>query len=90
MTQIVTNDTISSMKSPKSQSFPVVIEHDENGWYAECPVLEGCYAQGDSYEDLMKNIKEVILLSLEDENIVDLSKSFHDISLSLVDVPVAT
>lgn len=75
-------------KDKKVQSFPVIIEHDANGWYANCPVLEGCYTQGDSYEDLMKNIREAISLCLEDEDISHPSRSLEDISISLVDVPL--
>ena len=43
----------------------VIIEKDEHGYYAYCPELEGCQTQGDSFEDVMKNIKEAIELYLE-------------------------
>lgn len=40
---------------------PIVIEQDENNVYiAECPVFKGCYTQGKSLNEVMKNIKEVI------------------------------
>ena len=42
-----------------------VIEKDEHGYYAYCPELEGCQTQGDSFEDVMKNIKEAIELYVE-------------------------
>ncbi len=54
------------MKSLKQ--FPVLIEHGEDGFYlAECPVLEGCYTQGNTIEDALKNIKEAIQLCLEEK-----------------------
>ena len=43
----------------------VVIEKDESGYYAYCPELEGCQSQGDSLEEIMRNIKEAIELYLE-------------------------
>lgn len=41
---------------------PVVIEKDEDGYYAYCPVLEGCQTQGDTYEEILFNIREAISL----------------------------
>ncbi len=43
----------------------VVIEKDEHGYYAFCPELEGCQSQGDSFEEVMDNIREAIELYLE-------------------------
>jgi len=43
----------------------VIIEKDENGYYAYCPELEGCQTQGDSLEEVLANIKEAIELYLE-------------------------
>jgi predicted RNase H-like HicB family nuclease len=42
----------------------VVIEKDENGYYAYCPQLEGCQSQGDSLEEIKTNIQEAIELYL--------------------------
>ncbi len=46
--------------------FSVVIERDENGYYAYCPELQGCYTQGDTYEQALANIKDAIRLHVED------------------------
>jgi predicted RNase H-like HicB family nuclease len=43
----------------------IVIEKDDHGYYAYCPELEGCQTQGDSFEEVMANIKEAIELYLE-------------------------
>jgi predicted RNase H-like HicB family nuclease len=40
----------------------VVIEKDEDGYYAYCPSLEGCQTQGDTYEEVLIYIKEAISL----------------------------
>ncbi len=44
----------------------VIIEKDEDGYFAFSPELQGCYAQGDSCEEVLENIKDVIRLHLED------------------------
>ena len=48
----------------------VMIERDEGGFFVgEVPQLRGCYSQGVTLDELMENIKEVIELCLEDEQI---------------------
>ena len=50
------------------REFYAVIERDEDGYYVgEVSQLRACYAQGDTLDELMQNIKEVIELCLEDE-----------------------
>lgn len=47
-------------------TFTVVIELDEDGVFvATCPALQGCYTQGQTYEEAMANIREAIELHLE-------------------------
>jgi len=46
--------------------FSVVIERDADGYVAICPELQGCYTQGDTYEEVLGNIREAILLHVED------------------------
>jgi predicted RNase H-like HicB family nuclease len=43
----------------------VVIEADEDGFYAYAPELEGCQSEGDSLDAILTNIKEAIELYLE-------------------------
>jgi predicted RNase H-like HicB family nuclease len=65
----------------KMFAFPVVIEKDEDGFYVECPVLEGAYTQGDTYEEALINIKDAIILVLEvmqDEGKI-IPESFGDV-----------
>jgi predicted RNase H-like HicB family nuclease len=38
---------------------------EEGGYWAEVPALPGCYSQGESVEETMKNIKEAIESHLE-------------------------
>lgn len=44
----------------------VVIEKDADGFYAFCPELQGCYAQGRSYEEALRNIRDAVRLHIED------------------------
>ena len=50
----------------RTYRFPVVIEKDKDGYFASCPALQGCYTQGDTYEETFKNIHDAIELHIED------------------------
>ncbi|WP_072927321.1 type II toxin-antitoxin system HicB family antitoxin, partial [Microcystis aeruginosa] len=43
-------------------------------YVGEVPQLRGCYSQGETIDELMKNIREVIELCLEDDNPEDVSE----------------
>ncbi|MEW6610635.1 MAG: type II toxin-antitoxin system HicB family antitoxin [Patescibacteria group bacterium] len=50
------------------RQFPVIIESDETGGYVvECPLFEGCYSQGETMDEALTNIKEVIGMCLEEQ-----------------------
>ncbi len=54
-------------KTMKNKEFYVVIERDEDGMYiGEVPQLKACYSQGETIDELMQNIKEVIEMCLEE------------------------
>jgi len=71
-----------------SYKVSIVIEKDEHGYYAYCPELEGCQTQGDTFEEVMANIKEAIELYIETmspEEIKDsLSKEILTTSLEVM------
>ena len=50
----------------KVQNFSVVIEQDKKGFVAECLDLQGCYTQGKTYEEVVRNIKDAIKLHIAD------------------------
>ena len=50
----------------KKQNVPIIIEHDPDGYAAFCPALQGCYSQGDTYEEALLNIEDAIKLHLID------------------------
>ncbi|MBU2560302.1 type II toxin-antitoxin system HicB family antitoxin [archaeon] len=51
--------------SERELDIPVVIEKDGDGYYAFCPTLQGCYAQAETYEELMGNLADVIRLHIK-------------------------
>jgi predicted RNase H-like HicB family nuclease len=56
------------MKGPRK--FTVLIEKDEGGYYvATVPALRGCHTQAKSLDTLMKRVREVIELCLEDDDV---------------------
>ncbi len=71
----------------KTYHLPIVIERDEDGYYVSCPELQGCYSQGESYEEAMENIKDAIKLHLEDrrDQKEDLPRD-KSVSISIVEV----
>ncbi|MEK6946440.1 MAG: type II toxin-antitoxin system HicB family antitoxin [Nanoarchaeota archaeon] len=53
----------------KVMKFKVLVEKDEDGFYvADVPELQGCHTQAKNQKELMKRVKEVIELCLEDNN----------------------
>lgn len=50
------------------RKFTVLIERDEDGYLvATVPGLHGCHTQAKSLDTLMKRVREVIALCLEEE-----------------------
>jgi predicted RNase H-like HicB family nuclease len=55
---------------------PVFIEKDEDGFYVvECPLFEGCYSQGKTVDEALRNIREVIHLIVEEKKNRDILKT---------------
>jgi predicted RNase H-like HicB family nuclease len=50
----------------KHLTLPIVIEADSDGYFVSCPGLQGCYSQGDTFEEAVENIKDAIRLHIED------------------------
>jgi len=69
--------------------FSVVIEKDEEGYTAFCPELQGCYAQGETYEKVLDNIRDAIHLHIDDR--IESGEKIHQaqlINLTTVEVSV--
>jgi len=44
----------------------VIFKAEEGGYWATCPILEGCNTQGETIAEIKENMKEAIALCLED------------------------
>lgn len=53
---------------PMTYTFKVVIEPDEDRWYAHCPALEqyGAATWGYTREEALKNIDEVVHIIIDE------------------------
>ena len=68
----------------RAAQVPVFIEKDEDGFYVvECPLLEGCYSQGKTVDEALRNIREVIQLIVEEKRNRDILRTYHPRELSL-------
>ncbi len=49
----------------KVLNYRVIVEQDEDGVFvASAPSLQGCYTEGDTFEEAINNIKDVIKLHI--------------------------
>ena len=63
---------------------PVLVERGEDGWYVvECPVLSGCFTQGKTLDEALRNIREVIELLLEEEDARSVLEDYQPVEIGL-------
>jgi len=69
--------------------FSAIIEKDMDGYFALCPELQGCYTQGETYEEVLENIKDAIRLHIEDriESGEEIPQA-ESVSLTMMEVAV--
>ncbi len=72
----------------KHFTLPIVIEGDADGYFVSCPALQGCYSQGDTYEEAVENIKDAIRLHVADR-LADGEEIPQQVSVSLSTVEIA-
>ncbi|MBC8154740.1 MAG: type II toxin-antitoxin system HicB family antitoxin [Bacteroidetes bacterium] len=61
----------------KNYQFTVIVQQDEEGNYlAICPALQGCYAEGETQEEALAYLKDVIQLHIEDR--VERKEPIHE------------
>lgn len=73
----------------KNRIVPVVVEKDEDGFYVvECHLFKGCYTQGKTLDEALKNIREVITLCLRDRENQKLFKEYNPQEVSLHTITV--
>lgn len=73
----------------KNYRFSVVVEKDSEGYFVFCPELQGCYTQGDTYEEVLDNIRDAIRLHIADrEESEEEISQFESVSLTLLEVTI--
>ncbi|MBU2492969.1 MAG: type II toxin-antitoxin system HicB family antitoxin [Bacteroidetes bacterium] len=75
---------IKQRKSSRKKQLPIYVEKDEDNFYVvECPVFDGCYSQGATLDEALKNIREVIELLLEEKSNYKILKEYNPSEISL-------
>lgn len=78
-----------SLAKYKGYQFPVFVEKDKDRFYVvECPLFRGCYTQGKTLDEALKNIKEVIGLCLEEKENREILEATKVSELSLLTLNV--
>ena len=73
----------------KKNQFPIIIEKDEDGYYTvECPIFDGCYSQGETIDEALKNIQEVIEICLEEKNAKEIMANYNPKSITFSTVSI--
>ncbi len=72
---------------PMHYRISVVVEKDADGYYAYCPQLQGCFTQGETYEQALENIQDAARLHIEDrKERGEAIPTFDAIAVTAVDV----
>ncbi|MGQ9722761.1 MAG: type II toxin-antitoxin system HicB family antitoxin [Candidatus Jordarchaeum sp.] len=59
----------------KNLHLPIIIEMDEDRYYiVSCPLFKGCHSYGETIDEALENIREVIDMCLEGKNLEVLNK----------------
>ena len=54
---------------------PIIIEMDEDEYYiVSCPLFRGCHSYGETIDEALENIREVIEMCLDETKVEELNK----------------
>jgi predicted RNase H-like HicB family nuclease len=77
------------MKTPeRTLHLPILVEQDEDNVYiVSCPVFKGCHSFGNTIDEALKNIREVIEMCLaeEEEKVTEINRfvGFREMEVSV-------
>jgi predicted RNase H-like HicB family nuclease len=69
----------------KKLHFPIMIEIDEDGYFiVSCPTFKGCHSYGETIDEALENIKEVIEMCLEEQDVEPVNKfvGFREVEIA--------
>jgi len=58
-------------------------KQSNDSYFAMCPELKSCYTQGDTYEEALENLRELVIISIK-ENLDELLE--NDIFLDRISI----
>ncbi len=64
---------------------PIIIEMDEDEYYiVSCPLFRGCHSYGETIDEALENIREVIEMCLKETKVEELNKfvGFREIEVA--------
>jgi len=66
----------------KKIHLPIIIEIDEDGYYiVTCPLFKGCHSYGETIDEALENIKEVIEICLEEtRNFLSYNQEMYNVT----------
>lgn len=65
--------------------YPVIVHaQNKGGYWVECPIFEGCYSQGKTIDQALKNIQEAIRLCLDEAPKSNLINARQNVSLHFI------
>lgn len=71
------------LKKFKNIQLPIIVEKGQDGFYiVECPILEGCFTQGKTIDEALKNIRDVIELILPEKKNMAILEDYRPKELS--------
>ncbi len=73
---------------PKILHLPILVEQDDDNVYiVSCPIFKGCHSYGNTIDEALENIKEVIDICIDEEKdkVSDVNRfiGFREIEVSL-------
>jgi predicted RNase H-like HicB family nuclease len=70
----------------KKIHLPIIIEQDEDKVYiVSCPQFKGCHSYGNTIDEAMHNLNEVIVMCLEEEGIENMNSfiGFREVEMEV-------
>lgn len=75
-------------KDVPNRRFTILVEEDTDGFVVECPEFQGCYTQGDTLEDALAALRELIEIHLERAaEGKETRQRFKGISIQTMEIP---
>ena len=58
-------------------------KQSNDSYFAMCPELKGCYTQGDTYEEALKNLEELAIITIKEEQDEEMKKEIFSDGINI-------